>query len=433
MKRHEQLCIGMSLAPTWLSGDGWRRPDSGIAGLFSSEFATRIAQRAEAAHLDFVFRPDASALPVAPLEQSFGFASLDPTLMLASLVQATSQIGLVTTISTTFTHPYTIARQLMSLHWMSRGRAGWNVVTALAGHENFGLSDMPSSAERYARAAEYVQAVQALWDSFPAEALLMDAGTGRYADTTLIRPADHAGPVFDIAGPLNIPTYPGPRIPVMQAGASPGGVALAGQIADMVFGQTLDKPTALETSARLGAAAEQAGRAPGAVRLLPGLSLYLAETRDEARALFLATQARVTREQRIERVRVATGLDLSDWRDDARVTVADLPADHQPRLPAHRDILHALIASDTPTVADLLARPEVLASVHWQVIGTVDDALAIIADWFDAGAIDGFVAVPGGSWDCMERVLGQLIPRLAQAGLFRSRYHGDTLADHLSD
>lgn len=167
------------------------------------------------------------------------------------------------------------------------------------------------------------------------------------------------------------------------------------------------------------------------MRLLPGLSLYLGETREEARALFLATQARVTRAQRIARVQQATGLDLSGWDDGARVHPEHLPEGHQPRLPAHRDILRALIASETPTVGDLLARPEVLASVHWQIIGTVEDAVAIIADWFEAGAIDGFVAVPGGSWACFQRVLGELIPRLAEEGLFRRAYRGDTLAHHL--
>lgn len=394
-------------------------------------FAARIAQAAEAAQLDFVFRPDASALPIEPLDQGFGFASLDPALLLAALAERTSRIGLVTTVSTSFTHPYHVARQLMSLHWTSRGRAGWNVVTALAGHENFGLGDMPSSTERYARAAEYVAAVQALWDSFPARALLMDRGAGRFADTGLIHPAAHHGDAFDIEGPLNIPAFPGPRIPLMQAGASPGGVALAGQVADMVFGQTLTKAAALDASARLGAAATAAGRPVGAVRLLPGLSLYLGDTRTEARALFDATQARVTRAQRIARIRDATGLDLTGRHDDARVTPEHLPEAHSPRLPAQRDLLRALIDSDRPRVADLLTRPEVLGSVHWQVIGTVDDAFDIVADWFDAGAIDGFVALPGGSWDCVDRVLGGLIPRLARAGLFRAAYQGDTLAHHL--
>ena len=64
MSTPKRLHIGMSLAPTWLSGDAWRRPDSNIEGIFGSDFAVDIARRSEAAHLDFVFRPDVSSLPL---------------------------------------------------------------------------------------------------------------------------------------------------------------------------------------------------------------------------------------------------------------------------------------------------------------------------------------------------------------------------------
>ncbi|NKX29071.1 NtaA/DmoA family FMN-dependent monooxygenase [Rhodobacteraceae bacterium R_SAG6] len=432
MKLRNRLCIGMSLAPTWLRDEGWRQQDSGIEGLYSADFALDIAKRAEVAHLDFVFRPDASVLPMEPMETSFGFSSLDPTLMMAALVRETRHIGLVTTVSTTFNHPYTIARQMMSLHWMSRGRAGWNVVTALQGNRNFGLKNMPSSEERYARAEEFVEAAQALWRSFPAEALIQDRASGRYADTSLIQPANHHGATFDIEGPLNIPAYPGPRIPLMQAGASDRGVALAGRIADMVFAQTLDIDTGIASRTRLTEAARAAGRDPEEVRLLPGLSLYLADSREEAQDMFLRNHLRTGRAARLTRVKEALGVNLSDWPGDRRVTLADLPAEYQPaRNPSHGAVMRGVISDREPTVDALLARPETLASVHWQIIGTVEDAFEIIADWFERGAIDGFIAVPGGTWRSLELTLEQLVPRLAAAGLFRSQYSGDTLEHHL--
>ncbi|WP_428927784.1 NtaA/DmoA family FMN-dependent monooxygenase [Marinibacterium sp. SX1] len=421
----------MSLAPTWLSGEGWRAPDSGIEGLYSADFALDIARRAEAAHLDFVFRPDTSVLPVAPLDQSFGFSSVDPTLLMAALVRETRRIGMVTTISTTFSHPYTAARQMMSLHWLSKGRAGWNVVTALQGHENFGLAEMPSSEARYDRAEEFTQVVARLWESFPSRALLVDRAAGRYADTDMILPIDHRGAAFDVKGPLNVPQYPGPPIPLMQAGASARGIDLAGRMADMVFGLTPDIGTALDTRRQLTARATAHRRDPRAVRLLPGLSLYLGRTRAEARDLFMQTHVRVTRAQRIERLETATGLDLADWPEDRPITPADLAA--PPRARAQYARLMQLIAADSPTLGELLNRPETLAAIHWQVIGTVEDACAEINRWFEAGAIDGFIAVPGGSARSMELTLDELVPRLAEAGLFRRAYAGETLADHLAD
>ncbi|WP_134514342.1 LLM class flavin-dependent oxidoreductase, partial [Pseudomonas aeruginosa] len=111
MSTPKRLHIGMSLAPTWLSGDAWRRPDSNIEGIFGSDFAVDIARRSEAAHLDFVFRPDVSSLPLDVLETGSGFASLDPTVLLAAVARETSRIGLVSTVSTTFYPPYVVARQ----------------------------------------------------------------------------------------------------------------------------------------------------------------------------------------------------------------------------------------------------------------------------------------------------------------------------------
>lgn len=429
MQLRPKMCIGISLAPTWLSGEGWRQPDSGIEGLYSSDFALTTAKRAEGAHLDFVFRPDANYLPVPVLEQSFGFSSLDATLLMASIARETSRIGLVTTISTTFGHPYLVARQLMSLHWLSHGRAGWNAVTALQGNENFGLREMPPSEDRYRRAAEFTEVVRGLWNSFPAEALLVDRASGRYADTDLILPINHRGAEFDVAGPMNLPQFPGPRIPLMQAGGSAAGVDFAGQIADMVFAMTADMARAKAMRNQLSARAIAHRRAPADVRLLPGLSLYLGKTRSEARDLFLATHHRIDREQRIARVLAATGLNLSDWPDDRRILPEDLPS--TPRSSVHYKLLRHLIEAERPTMAALLARPEILASLHWQIIGTLDDAFTEIRRWFEAGAMDGFIAVPGGAKSTLDMTLDELIPRLAEAGLFRRNYSGAYLLNHL--
>lgn len=434
MKLRPKMCIGISLAPTWLSGEGWRQPDSGIEGLYSSDFALATARQAEAAHLDFVFRPDANYLPLPVLEQSFGFSSLDATLLMASIARETSKIGLVTTISTTFGHPYLVARQLMSLHWLSHGRAGWNIVTALQGHGNFGLPAMPPSDARYTRAIEFTEVVRGLWSSFPPEALLVDRAAGRYADTDLVLPIHHHGAEFAVEGPMNLPQYPGARMPLMQAGGSATGVDFAGQVADLVFGMTPDMASAKAMRDQLSERAIAHRRAPRDIRLLPGLSLYLGETRDQARELFLATHCRVDRAQRVERVLEATGLDLTDWPDDRRILPSDLPAPvPSGRSRRHHALLRHLVETDRPTVAGLLARPEILSSVHWQVIGTVDDAFSEIRRWFEAGAIDGFIAVPGGARHSLDLTLQALVPRLADAGLFRKEYRATSFLGHLQD
>lgn len=429
-----KLRIGMSLAATWLSGEGWRRPDSGIEHLHDPSFCADIARRAEAAKLDFAFLPDTLYIDPQAAETGPGFSSTDPTMTLAAIAHATHRIGLLTTISTTFLPPYIVARQLQTLNWMSKGRAGWNVVTALGGQQNFGLTEMPSAAERYARAAEFTEAVRKLWASYPAEAVLRDRSNGRYADISKIQAVHHAGAQFNIEGPLNTPAYAGDRIPMVQAGASEPGLDFAASIADAIFAATPDRDAASDLRRGLQQRAVALGRRASNIRLLPGLSLYLAESRTEAQDLFRATHARAARGRKLAGIKAMIGLDLADWPDDRKITAADLPpALAKVRSRTHSELLRRLILREEPVLRDLLTRPEVMGSAHWQIIGTVADAAAQIADWADVGAIDGFICLPGGSVTSMQLSLERLIPALVDRGLFRSDYRATSFLGHLTE
>ncbi|QWK79414.1 NtaA/DmoA family FMN-dependent monooxygenase [Ochrobactrum sp. BTU1] len=434
MTSRKTLHIGMSLAPTWLSNDGWRHDNSDIEGVFGSDFYVDIAQRAEAAKLDFVFRPDNLFLNSQIMETTPGFASLDATLLMATLARETSKIGLLTTISTTFMPPYAVARQVLSLHHLSNGRAGWNIVTALDGNVNFGLDEMPTSDERYARAAEFTDVVQALWQSFPGDALKRDRTSGNYADTARIKPINHAGALFKVKGPLNVPSLENVPIPLVQAGASPAGRSFAASVADAIFSATPDIDAAISLRNDLRSLAQSHGRNSDDVRLLPGLSLYLAPTRKEAEELFSYTHARGERTRKIAYIRDMTGLDLTDWPEDRLIRPSDMPPPPEKvRSKTHAGLLQRLLHKETLSLQDLLRRPEVISAAHWQIIGTVDDAVEAIQKWSDASAIDGFITAPGGSTSSMRLTLDELMPRLSEAGLLRTDYTGDTFAHHLSE
>lgn len=432
MTARKKLHIGMSLAPTWLSNDGWRHNNSDIEGVFGSDFYVDIARRAEAAKLDFVFRPDNLFLNSQIMETTPGFASLDATVLMAALARETSRIGLLTTVSTTFMPPYVVARQVLSLHHLSNGRAGWNIVTALDGNVNFGLDEMPTSDERYARAAEFTQVVEALWQSFPGAAFRRDRASGHYANTSQIKPIDHEGEFFKVKGPLNIPSLENVPIPLFQAGASPAGRSFAASVANGIFSATPDIDAAISLRNDLRALAETHGRKADDVRLLPGLSLYLAATRAEAWELFQDTHKRGDRTRKITYIRDMTGLDLSDWPEDRLIRPSDIPPPPEKvRSKTHAGLLQRLLLKETLTINDLLRRPEVISAAHWQVIGTVDDAVEEIQKWSEAGAIDGFITAPGGSTSSMHLALDELMPRLSEVGLLRSEYGGDTFAQHL--
>lgn len=359
------LRIGLSLSPTWLRAAAWRREDSRIEELFDTRLYVDVARAAERAHLDFVFKPDTLFLDRSALTTWPGLATLDPAVMLAAIAPHTSEIGLVTTASTHLSHPFHVARQIASLDSISNGRAGWNVVTALGGHENFGSPSPETSDERYRQAHEFVGVVRKLWRSFPATAIIADRESGYYADPSRVTPIDHHGEFFQVAGPLDVPTHADRRIPILQAGGSPAGLDLAGAIADAVFCITPTIASGVQFRERLTAAAIGHGREATSVAALPGLAVTLAQTVEQAHRIHEAGQ-------------------LADRK---------MPTDRTP-----------------PT--------------HWSIVGTPDHVITEIAERYEAGALDGVIVLPGGSWDSIELFLDRVLPGLVDRGLFHAEYTG---------
>ncbi|MDN4082922.1 NtaA/DmoA family FMN-dependent monooxygenase [Paenibacillus polymyxa] len=433
MAANRQLCIGLSLSATWMKGDGWRRPDSGVEKMGAIDYYIDLAKMAEKAKLDFLFKADYLYVSPQMLGDSANFGSPDPTMMFAAIARETERIGLVTTISTTFNPPYVVARQLQSLHWLSNGRAGWNIVTSIEGAENFGDSPMPSPQERYAKAMEFTDVVRMLWESFPNEEIVIDRESGIFSDKDKVTSIHHSGDFFSVRGPLTLPAHTSGSIPLFQAGASDTGRNFASSIADAIFAAMPDLESGVELRTDLRRRAKEHGRDPNAIKVLPGLYFFLAETREEAHELHKSAHAHLSLERRHASLKSVLGLDLSSFELDHCVTADMLPDPNQPvRSRTHAELLRRYITKYEPTVEEVLARPEVVGSAHWVSVGTVDDVLNEIIQRFEAGAIDGFIALPGGSEESMKIFFEKLMPQLVERGLFRSEYAGSTLRAHLA-
>ncbi|GED68218.1 hypothetical protein BRE01_19200 [Brevibacillus reuszeri] len=432
MAGSRQLCIGFSLSTTWMKGEDWRRPDSDVEKMGSIDYYITLAKKAEQAKLDFLFRADYLYVSPQMIGDVASFGSPDPTLMFAAIARETERIGLVTTVSTTFNPPYVVARQLQSLHWLSNGRAGWNIVTSIEGAENFGDGPMPSPQERYVKAAEFTEVVRKLWNSFPNEAIIIDRESGIFVDRAKVSAINHAGELFNIRGPLTLPAHPSGDIPFFQAGASDTGRNFAASVADAIFAAMPDLESGVELRSDLRRRAEEQGRNPDSIKVLPGLYFFLGETREEALELHKIAHAHLSLERRLASLKSVLGLDAHGLALDQRMTADMLPDPNLPvRSRTHAELLRRYIVKYEPTLEEVLARPEVVGSAHWVSVGTVEDVLDDIIARYEAGAIDGFIALPGGSEKSMDIFYEKLLPLLVEKGLFRSEYTGATLREHL--
>ena len=139
---------------------------------------------------------------------------LEPITLLSAVAGATTHIGLGATASTSFFEPYNLARQFASLDHISHGRAAWNVVTSANDYaaRNFGLDRLPPHGERYAKAREFVEVVEALWDTWEDGAFIYDRDTCLSFLPEKFHALEHKGKYFTVQGALNLERSPQGRI-----------------------------------------------------------------------------------------------------------------------------------------------------------------------------------------------------------------------------
>lgn len=162
-----QMVLALQVANGYGSQPGaWRFPGVDPFSYTDMDVLVRYAQAAERGKIQLIFLADTPALDV-DLESQAPHHAVDPLVALTSMARGTQRIGLVATSSTTLNEPFTIARQFKALDVASRGRAGWNAVPTShpAAAANYGMT-LPSRQEKYERAHEVIQVVQALWGSW---------------------------------------------------------------------------------------------------------------------------------------------------------------------------------------------------------------------------------------------------------------------------
>ena len=409
----------------------WRHPRAPRRDLLDIDHVVECAQKAEAANMDSIFLAD--TLGLAPDSDRTARMYLDPLTTLAATAMATSRIGLIGTASTTHSEPFNIARMFASLDHISRGRAGWNIVTSfsIAGANNFDSKGRRPHADRYERAEEFVEVAKKLWDSWSDDAILDDREAGYYYRRERVRPIDHHGPYYDVAGPLNIPRAPQGWPVLVQAGSSDTGMTFAARYAEAVFTAHMTKATAQEFYRDLKARTVAGGRPADQCLILPGISMIIAGTEAEAKRMERELNEMADVESSLSRLSQRfDGHDFSHIPLDRALTAGDFPDPAENQSSRGRtELIVGAVEREKLTMRQLLGK---LAGArgHFVMAGTPEQVADTIEEWVDDGAADGFNVMPLLLPHMLDAFADEVVPILKRRGRFRTEYAGATLRDH---
>ncbi len=362
----------------------WREPDADPAGLFGAPYWQRLIQQAERGLLDFVTIEDSLGL------QSSRFAGqddrtdqvrgrLDANLVAARIAPLTSNIGLVPTTTVTHTEPFHISKAIATLDYVSTGRAGWQLRVSSRAVEaaQFGRREIPAFgfADRdqpeiqalltdlFDEAADYVEVVRRLWDSWEDDAVIRDTSTGRFVDTDRLHYIGFSGKWFSVKGPSITPRPPQgqPLVTLLAHGTLP--YRLAARSADLVYVTPGDAEAARAIVAEIRAEQDTAGRADEPLHVFGDLVVFLDE--------------------------------------------------------------HEHTARDRKARLDELAGAEFTSDAH-VFAGTPGQLADLLLDWHDAG-LSGFRLRPAALPHDLTAIVEGLVPQVRQRGRFRREYEANTL------
>ncbi|WP_329237473.1 NtaA/DmoA family FMN-dependent monooxygenase [Actinoallomurus sp. NBC_01490] len=359
--------------------------------------------------------------------------------VLSALAAVTSHLGLAATVNSTFNEPYEVARRLSTLDHLSGGRAAWNVVTSFDAFtgENFRRGGYLAEADRYTRAAEFLQTARELWDSWRPGAVVADPVRGEFVRPEGIETFRHDGRHIGISGRFNVPRGPQGHPVIIQAGDSEQGREFAASSADVIFSRhsRLEDGRAFyrDVKARLA----KYGRRPDDLKIFPAVTCVLGDTEEEAaeRAAEIR-RAQVSPQNAIVFLEAIWGRDLSHVDPDG-----PLP-DIEPDLGEGVSKGRAQFRGDrSATVRQwrelarqkgLTVRELVIEVTGRQTfVGTARSVADQIDEFVQTDAADGFIFVPHLTPKGLDDLVDQVVPLLQEKGVFRADYTGSTLRDHL--
>jgi FMN-dependent oxidoreductase (nitrilotriacetate monooxygenase family) len=418
-----QLPSGQGIEP-----GGWRWPGADKAAFINEDVYIKGVQLAEKGKLDGFFMTDSPGITIDVKEMP-PHHSFDPMMLMALMAKATERIGLISTMSTSLNEPYNIARAMRTLDLISKGRAGWNVVTTGAGPVllNF-FSGILNHDQKHARSTEVWEAVLKLWGSWHKDALKLDVESGLFADDSLIQPINYKGKYVTTKGPINMPPSDQGMPVVFTAGGGNYGYEFAATKADAMYSNPPTLEYAISFWKSMEISLKQAGRNPDHFTVFNGIGVSIASSEKEALAKRAALDEfgdPTSRQQYLSHMLniPITGLEIDAPIPDRLLKLA------RPNRADQRSQYAYDLAMKGFTIREVLAHGPI--NYHPIFLGTPEQIADKFQQWFEAGVGKGFSVVPDSGLDSLTDFVEQVVPILQKRGLLRTEYTGSTLREHL--
>ncbi|WFU62589.1 LLM class flavin-dependent oxidoreductase [Bradyrhizobium brasilense] len=428
-----QMALGaVIIHPHGTHTASWLMPEAEKNAANDIGYYKRIAQLCERGKFDLFFITDTPAARTDHLLASCRWPNFmnvfDPITLLAAISGATRRIGLAATVSTSFSEPYTLARQFATLDHISGGRAGWNVVTSTTDHaaRNYGLDRLPPHGDRYERAREFVDVVKALWDTWEDDAFVYDKENALSFLPEKFHVLDHKGKYLKVFGGLNLARSPQGRPVIFQAGASEAGKELGAETADVVFGGGSNIQSSQTFYRDLKGRMGKYRRNPAELKILAGVSIVVGDSKSDAERIWASCEEKIHPDVAVLKLGEDLGTDLSDLPLDEPI-----PRD---RVPTTSNFQTAFFEA----IVERIDQGGSLRDIAMQynrrkptVCGSADDVANYMEQWVAEEACDGFLisfpVLPG----TLFRFVEQVVPELQRRGLFKTEYTGETLRENL--
>lgn len=427
-----QMKLGMFYWPCGHHIAAWRHPDGVPDSGENMAHLIELAKLSEDGLFDMFFMADSLTFWRADLDamsRDSHCAWLEPFSTMVALAQHTTHLGLVCTSTTTYDQPFMLARRFASLDIASGGRGGWNLITSGNKKEakSFGADEHLEKNARYRRAREFAHVVRGLWNSWGEDVWIRDKESGQYFDKDKLKVLEHEGEFLRCLGPLNVPRSPQGEPVLVQAGASEDGRQLAADTAEVVFGAQQNLEGAQEFYADVKGRMIDNGRDPESLKIMPGLTVMVADSHDEAIDRFEALQDLIDPAAGLQLLSQRMDHDMSGY--DINELMPELPTD-DPRGGSRRALVIAQARREKLTVKDMY-RKFAASRGHGLVIGDTKEVADMMEEWVVEKGCDGFNVMPPILPADLITFNRLVVPELQRRGLYRSAYQGTTLRENL--